>query len=161
MQYGGDRMVDDGLPPERRERHDRRRRPTWASRQFWYGGRRRGSRREEDGWGGYGDIYDWRISAAVLGLLVLGICDATFTLMLISAGAEELNPVMAAALAVNDTHFVRVKLLLTIPALLLLAVHQNFSLFGRLPVRDVTAVLLGGYGLLVSYQILLLRTAAT
>ena len=158
MELGGCVMMSsDGLPPERRQRVDRRRRPAWASRYFWFGGRRQGSRREEDGRGGYADVYDWRIGAAVLGLLVLGVCDATFTLMLIARGAEEINPVMAAALNISDVHFLGTKLALTLPGVVVLAVHQHFPLLGRLKVRDAAGLLLGAYGLLVSYQLVLLQ----
>lgn len=150
----------DAIPGERRQRAERRRRPAWASRQFWYGGRRQGPRRQADDRRAYADVYDWRISTAVLGLLVLGICDATFTLMLIARGAEEINPVMAAALNMSESHFLVAKLALTLPGVMVLAVHQNFALLGTLKVRDAAGLLLGAYGLLVSYQLLLLQTVA-
>ena len=150
-------MTHPGSLAERRAGWDRRSRPAWLAAEFWNGGRRRAPRRGGDAGGFYGDLYDWRITVAVLGLLVLGICDAVFTLMLIARGAEEINPVMAAALEVSESHFLGAKLALTLPGVVVLAVHQNFPLLGRLKVRDAAGLLLGAYGLLVSYQLLLLQ----
>jgi len=105
---------------------------------------------------GYVDRYPSSVVFAAVGLFTLAGADAYGTLVLLEAGAHEANPVMEALLQAEPTWFVPVKLTTTAAGVLLLVLHKNFSLFGRLPVLKILYGLLGLYGCLIVYQGVLL-----
>lgn len=148
--------VNDPIARERR-RHDRRRRPTWASRYFWFGGRRRGARRVTDRRDCYTDVYGAGITAIVI--LVISTCalDALLTSYLLNHGAVEANPVMAAVLSVGIVEFVVVKLALTGTCLMLLAIHHRLRIYRTFRVRHVMAALAAGYVVLIVYELGLIQ----
>lgn len=148
--------VEDPFARERRQ-HDRRRRPTWASRYFWFGGRRRGARRASDRDGGYTDVYGAGVTTIVI--LVTSACalDALLTSYLLNHGAVEANPVMAAMLAVGIVEFVVVKLALTGACLILLAIHHRYRIYRMFRVHHVMAVLATGYVVLLVYELGLIQ----
>jgi hypothetical protein len=84
---------------ERRHRVDRRRRPTpmW-SRYALFGGRRRSVRRVEEREGAFVDVHGPRLLVLVLTIVALNVLDAWFTLLFLSHGGRELNPVVQAVL---------------------------------------------------------------
>ncbi len=82
---------------ERRERSDRRRRVWWS---VVYGSfrprRRRPPRRLDDSRYQAVDWHAAHLLAVAIGILLLSVADAFMTVTLLSGGAVEVNPVMAA-----------------------------------------------------------------
>jgi hypothetical protein len=84
---------------QRRERSDRRRRATrmW-SRHSLFGGRRRTVRRADERDGAFVDVHGPRLFALVMVIVALNLLDAWFTLLFLSHGGRELNPVVQSVL---------------------------------------------------------------
>jgi hypothetical protein len=100
---------------------------------------------------GYVDRYPSSVVLAAVALFTLAMADAYGTLVLLEAGAEELNPVMEALLQAGPTWFVPVKLAITAVGVLMLVLHKNFS-FGQVPALKILYGLLGLYGGLIAYE---------
>jgi Domain of unknown function (DUF5658) len=136
---------------------DRRRLKLWT---FIYGawrGRRVVERRTGTR-AGYVDRYPSSVALAAVALYTLAMADAYGTLVLLEAGAEEVNPVMEALLEAEPAWFVPVKLAITAVGVLMLVLHKNFSLCGRLSALKILYGLLGLYGCLIAYEGVLLFT---
>jgi len=142
---------------ERRSGVERRKRTLAA---YWRGARnprRRDGRRPAD------QIYpivDWhsaRIFAVVLTILTLCVVDGVLTVMLLSMGAIEANPVMAYFLPHNLGWFATVKLSLTALGMLVLVGCSRMRLFRSLPAEAVIHGVLLCYVLLICHEIRLLR----
>lgn len=134
---------------------DRRRRPTPMVSRFLFTGRRRGGRRagEQD------RIYvdrpgAWVITACVI-LIALSVADAYVTLLILSGGGVEVNPIMRAVLMLGHRPFVIVKIGLTVLGAAVLCLHKTWPL-GRLCLW----IALGGYGCLTVYHLLVHATRA-
>ena len=119
----------------------------------WRG--RRVEERRTDTQAGYVDRYPSSVVLTAVALFTLAMADAYCTLVLLEAGAQELNPVMEALLQAEPTWFVPVKLAITAVGVLMLVLHKNFS-FGRLPALKIMYGLLGLYGCLIAYEGVLL-----
>ena len=93
-----------------------------------------------------------------VGILILLLCsaDALLTLTLISHGAMELNPFMAALLGGSGHAFAGWKLGLTAMGVVVLTLFARLKVFGR-TVGMVLYAVLGMYVLLVGYELFLLR----
>ncbi|MDQ3776586.1 MAG: DUF5658 family protein [Pseudomonadota bacterium] len=104
---------------------------------------------------GYVDRYPSSVVLAAVALFTLAVADAYGTLVLLEAGAQEVNPVMEALLQAEPAWFVPVKLAITAVGVLMLVLHKNFSL-GQIPALKVLYGLLGLYGCLVAYEGVLL-----
>jgi len=68
------------------------------SRHAFFGGRRRTVRREEERDGAFVDVHGPRIFAFVLAIVGLNLLDAWFTLLFLSHGGKELNPLVQGVL---------------------------------------------------------------
>ncbi len=121
-------------------------------------GRRRALRREADRRHGslYLDRYSLTDGLWLLTAVLLCVSDAAFTLLILSAGGQELNPLMAWLLSHDVTAFFWVKFLLTSGALLFVLLHRNFRFLGRLRGVHVLYATTLGYGALVTYELVLL-----
>jgi Domain of unknown function (DUF5658) len=104
---------------------------------------------------GYVDRYPSSVVLAAVALFALAVADAYGTLVLLEAGAQEINPVMEALLQAEPAWFVPLKLAITAVGVLLLVLHKNFSL-GQIPALKILYGLLGLYGCLVAYEGVLL-----
>jgi hypothetical protein len=116
----------------------------------WRG--RREAERRSGTQAGYVDRYPSSVVLAAATLFTLAMVDAYGTLVLLEAGAQEANPVMEALLQAEPTWFVPVKLAITAVGVLMLVLHKNFSVFGRLPALKIMYGLLGLYGCLIAYE---------
>lgn len=91
----------DPTPAASTERRgaDRRRRPTpmW-SRYAIFGGRRRHVRRDSERDGAFVDVHGPGLLLVVLGVVALNLMDAWFTLLFLSHGGREMNPVVQSVL---------------------------------------------------------------
>jgi hypothetical protein len=142
---------------ERRRCPDRRR---YGLAAFWHGARyprRRAGRRATD------QVYlivDWhspRVLAVVVAILCLCMLDAIFTVILISHGADELNPVLAPFLPDRLGWFTLVKFTLTGVGVCVLVACSRMRLFRAVPGEWLLYPLLMCYAVLFSYQLELLE----
>ena len=114
---------------EKRTIGDRRKRPTpFLSRQTIFGGLRRTVRREGDRKKYiFVDNYGLWLFITLLLLLILSVCDAYLTLILVKAlNATETNPTMAFYLEHGSMIFFLVKFLFTSVGVFIFCVFNNF-----------------------------------
>lgn len=143
--------------PERRRGPDRRTRVAQALVHGALKPRRLGPRRDgEQALGAIDWYHPWWL---VIATLILGLCasDAILTVVLISRGAYELNPLLAPLLDGSGTLFVAVKIGLTGVGVVLLTILSRAKAFGRLPVALFLYAVLAGYGVLIAYELRLLE----
>jgi hypothetical protein len=142
--------------PERRRGADRR---TRVARALVYGSfnpRRLGPRRSGEVSVAAIDWYHpWWLAVATL-ILALCASDAVLTVVLISRGAYELNPVLAPLISGSGVLFVVVKIGLTGAGVVFLTLLARVKAFGRMPVALLLYCVLAGYGVLVAYELHLL-----
>jgi hypothetical protein len=138
-----------------RHQPDRRRRPTPMLSRFLFWGRRRRGRRADEQSRIYVDRPGGWVIAACVALISLSIADAYVTLLILSEGGMEVNPVMRAVLGLGHRPFVIVKIALTVAGAAVLCLHKTWPL-GRLCLW----VALGGYGLLTAYHLIVHATRA-
>lgn len=123
-------------------------------------GRRMNERRFNKGAAAYVDRYSSNLMYCVIGILLLSICDAVFTLKILANGGEELNWFMAVLIEDNVSKFIAFKLALTSLALILLVIHHNVLITNKLRVRHLKYLILTGYSILIGYELHLLKLAA-
>lgn len=102
---------------------------------------------------------DWhspRVLAAVVAILCLCLLDALLTVILISHGANELNPILAPLLPDKLGWFAAVKFSLTGVGVCVLVACSRMKLFRKVPGEWLLYLLLMGYVLLFAYQLELL-----
>ncbi len=141
---------------ERRAGGDRRRH-SWRTVTYC-GLRGRGRRRQvrRSGHSYYLDWYDPKLAVTGLTLLLLSCLDAFFTLTLISRGAYEANYFMARLLETSTGLFVSVKVAITAIGILFLLMHSHFRVLRVTSGKQLLQVLVGVYGLLIAYELVLL-----
>lgn len=107
-------------------------------------------------------VIDWH-SPRVLALVVsiLGLCamDAVLTVVLISHGAQEINPVMALFVPHNLAGFAAAKLTLTAIGMCVLVACSRMRLFRKLPGEVFLYATLAAYVLLIGYELNMLEHA--
>jgi len=147
--------ADEGVP-ERRRGPDRR---TRVARALVYGSfnpRRLGPRRTgEHALGAVDWYHPWWLAIATL-ILALCASDAVLTVILISHGAYEVNPLLAPLIHGSGLLFVLVKVGLTGLGVVLLTLLSRLKAFGRLPVALLLYGVLAVYGALIAYEVNLL-----
>lgn len=100
------------LDSEGREMRDRRSRPTpFLSRYTLFGGRRRGGRRDGEKRDVFVDLFSEHIFLVAILIVALNMLDAFFTLLLLSHGGEEANPIALWLLNVGPWAFILAKTL--------------------------------------------------
>ncbi|SER26473.1 hypothetical protein SAMN05421690_101532 [Nitrosomonas sp. Nm51] len=124
-------------------------------------GRRMNERRSETArWGAvYVDRYANHLMLCVVGILLLSVGDAIFTLKILTRGGEELNWFMAILIDESVNKFVAVKMSLTALALIMLVIHHNVRIVYTMRVRHVKYAILAGYSVLIGYELYLLNLA--
>jgi hypothetical protein len=157
-----DRRPSDGTlartPRERREGADRRLRSHLLSDwTYTFRGRRRLSRRD-DGESTFVDLYDPALLGLALGILLLSIMDAAFTLKLLQTGViMEANPLMRWLIEHDTQVFVNLKIVLTSAAVVFLVLCSNALIAGRIRGRRLMHAVLGLYVLVIVYELVLLK----
>ena len=141
--------------PHQRRGGDRRKRPTpmW-SRYVFFGGRRRHIRREEEREGAFVDVHGPGVFVVILAIVGLNLLDAWFTLLFLSHGGKELNPVVQYVLEF-ESHpwpFVILKTLGIGAACMFLAMTRNFT-----AARYGLWTVFLGYSALLSWHLYLLK----
>jgi hypothetical protein len=136
---------------------DRRRRPTPAISPFLFRGRRR-TPPSPDNSNYYVDRPRKEAWQSTVLLLCLSILDARLSLLLFTnERISEMNPLLLIGLHLGDLAFLGLKFLLTVVSLLILLLHWNFVIGrGRVRVIWLIRTMLIAYGLVVTYELLLL-----
>jgi Domain of unknown function (DUF5658) len=140
---------------EQRQLSDRRNRPTpMLSRYVLFGGRRRAVRRDHEREGAFVDVHGPRVLLVAVAIVALNLLDAWFTLLFLSHGGEELNPVVQLVLDLggHPWPFLLLKTVGIGCACALLVVTKNFR-----PARWGMAVVLVGYSVLLCWHLFLLQ----
>ena len=141
---------------ERRAKEERRRSVLHA---LWHGNfarRRHAPRRHAERHVVVTDWFHAQWLAVVIGILLLCAADALLTLTLISNGAVEVNPLMDPLVRGSGQSFGFWKLGLTAMGVLVLTLLARVRFWGK-TVGTILYVVLGGYAVLVGYEVFLLR----
>lgn len=147
----------DRVSPERRSGVERRHHTVAA---YWRGAlnpRRRSGRRLSDH---IYPIVDWhspRVLALVMLILGLSSLDGVLTLMLMSQGANEVNPLMALFVPHNLGWFAAIKLGLTSLGAAVLVACARMKLFRLFPGELLLYLVVACYVVLVGYELYLLN----
>ena len=138
---------------ERRKGTDRRKAPTRPFSKYIFKGKRKQERRKEEDQNYYVDRYDAKYLALVLSILALCVFDAYFTLKILHYGGKELNPLMIKFLDRFPEISLVVKYLITVISLVILLVHKNFILFGKIKAYFFLYIIFSLYFILVLYEV--------
>lgn len=124
-----------------------------SSRHVWFGGRRRGGRRAGEQADTFVDQHGPGLFATVVVIVALNLLDAWFTLLFLSHGGHELNPLVQRLLEMEGGPwpFVLVKTVGIGLCVAFLALTKNFR-----PARIGMAVVLVGYTALLGWHLYLL-----
>lgn len=120
------------------------------SRYTFFGGRRRGGRREGETENSYVDVYSPRLVALLLVFFGLTVLDSVATLVYLGKGGQELNPVAQWMIDQGAVFFVVAKGVLSGICLLFVMLHKNFR-----PARKALALGFAFYLLLGLYHLVL------
>jgi hypothetical protein len=135
---------------------DRRKRVLWSLVYGSFNPRRRGPRRAGEN---QLTAVDWHhpqwLAIATL-ILLFSCADALLTVMLISNGAYEVNPVMAPLVGGSAVGFALVKFGLTAIGVVMLTQLARLRTFGHIPVGVILYGVLALYGTLIFYEFRLL-----
>ena len=143
--------------PERRSGVERRQHTVGA---YWRGAlnpRRRSGRRASDHTYAIVDWHSPRVLALVMLILGLSTLDGVLTLLLISQGASEVNPVMALFVPHNLGWFAAIKLGLTSLGAAVLVACARMKLFRLFPGELLLYLVVACYVVLVGYELFLLE----
>jgi hypothetical protein len=143
---------------ERRNRADRRRRVWWSVCYGSFNPRRRAApRRLDDSRFHSLDWHSAHLLAVAIIILLLSVGDAFLTLMLLQGGANEANPVMAAAIYRGSAVFAVLKMALTSAGVVLMVFLARYRFMRLLRVEWVLYGVLVIYASLISYELWMLK----
>lgn len=151
------RRSPDDQVAERRGSDDRRSRFWWSLLYGSFNPRRREARRSNPARLQLTDWHSPRLLVPVLAILVLCVCDAFLTLVLLQAGAHEANPVMAHIVYGDATRFTVVKMLMTGCSVAVMVLLAGYRFLGTIRVEMFLYLILTAYLLLVGYELWLLQ----
>lgn len=147
------------LAHERRYRADRRRRPWWSVCYGSFNPRRRTpSRRVDDARFHSLDWHSAHLLAVAIGILLLCVADAFLTLVLLQAGAAEINPIMALFLYRSVAAFAMLKIGMTGACTISLVILARYRFMRLLRVEWVLYGVLIAYMGLIGYEIWMLKS---
>ena len=138
---------------DRRQQSDRRKSTTPPFSKYTFKGKRRHARREEEDQNYYVDRYDAKYLVLVASILILCVFDAYFTLKIIHHGGKELNPLMIKFLESAPGTSLFLKYMITVISLVIIVMHKNFILFGKLKAYFFLYVIFFLYLILVLYEV--------
>ncbi len=123
------------------------------SRYALFGGRRRTIRRDDERNGAFVDVHGPRMLVVVMAIIALNLLDAWFTLLFLSHGGKEMNPVvqMVLDLSVQPWPFLLLKTLGIGLACAFLILTKHFR-----SARIGLAIVLIGYTVLLGWHLYLL-----
>lgn len=118
--------------------------------------RRKQHRRYDESPNAQRDWYHPRLFALVIGVMLLSMTDAFFTLTLLSRGAIETNPIMDYFLNIGVSAFVISKMVLTGSCVLFLTALSSYLFLNRFLIGKLITMSFIGYMVLICYELLLL-----
>lgn len=137
---------------ERRKLPDRRRTPTkplnWSSLK----GKRKKTRRADEHRHYYVDWYEPRYFIMIVLILILCVTDAYLTLKILQLGGKELNPLMLLFFNKHPMLSMVFKYLITAISIIVILIHKNFIVFGRVKVYHFIYAISFVYVVLVAYE---------
>jgi hypothetical protein len=142
---------------ESRPRTDRRK---MTLRSIIYGAfypRRRKIRRDEDTNHTFVDYHPHHLLVISTFVLILSVVDGLFTVHMINAGLQELNPVLAPFVDGNPVIFALVKIFFTAIGVVTLVVTAQARLLSGVRVSAIFYGLLIAYGCVIVYHLYLLQ----
>lgn len=145
--------------PERRSGVERRRRTVAAYFRGALRPRRRSGRRATDRAYAIVDWHSPRVLALVMLILGLSTLDGVLTLMLLTQGANEVNPLLAMFLPHNLGWFAAIKLGLTSFGAAVLVACAKMKLFRLFPGELLLYLVVACYVAVVGYELMLLEHA--
>lgn len=145
---------------ERRARYERRRRMFWSLAYGSLHPRRRSVRRTTEHSAQFVDWHDPHLLGVALAIVLLCSVDGFLTLALLSQGASEVNPLMAAFLYRDIAVFAVVKMSLTGVGVVTLVALSRCWVFGNVRVAVALYLALAAYLALVVYEYTLLFRSA-
>lgn len=104
----------------------------------------------------YLDKHEPLMAFLALGVVILSITDAFFTLHLLKHGGEEISPFMDYLLQKDTLLFFTVKYLITAVAVLIVLMHKNFRIFKYFLGYHGLYLMFLSYVILISYELSLL-----
>jgi len=137
----------------RNSNSDRRARTLGA---YWHGSlnpRRRSGRRTTDRLYPFIDWHSSRVFALIMLILLLCVADGTLTVILMSHGAIEANPLMALFVPDELGWFAAVKLVLTANGMVVLTICSRMRVFRTFPGEALLYAVLAGYIVLIVYEL--------
>lgn len=140
---------------DRRSALDRRERPTRIRDAFTTPRRRRLGRRNGEIDRTYVDRFTSRDVALLVGILMLNVFDAAFTLLWLQAGGQEANPIMVWFLEFGDRAFLMQKSVVVGMWLIILLIHKNFRV-ARIGLRCLLVL----YVVILGLHLFLILTGA-
>jgi len=144
---------------ERRGAADRRRRAWWSVCYGSFNPRRRTPPRRLDDMRFHSlDWHSAHLLAVAIGILLLCVADAFLTLVLLQAGAAEVNPVMALLLYRSVAAFAVLKIGMTGACTISLVILARYRFMRLLRVEWVLYGVLIAYIALIGYEIWMLRS---
>jgi len=147
-----------GVTRERRDQPDRRRRLWWSVLYGNFNPRRRTlPRRLDDSRFHSLDWYAAHLLAAALGIVLLCVVDAFLTVVLLSGGADEVNPVMAALIYRSVAVFTVFKMGMTSVGVVFMVFVARYRFMRVVRVELVLHTVLIVYMSLIGYEIRMLR----
>lgn len=150
--------VAQGAVLERRSRQDRRRRVWWS---VLYGSfnprRRRPPRRLDDSRFHTLDWHRAQLFAVAIGILTLNVVDAFLTVTLMSAGAIEVNPVLAMIFERHPALFAGLKMATTGISILVLVALAYHRFMRVIRVEIILYVILLAYIVLIAHELEMLK----
>lgn len=111
------------------------------------GGRREACRRDAEHWGHFVDNHGWALFLVVSSVVLLSVLDAFFTILFLSYGAVEMNPIVAASLNGGLWVFLTMKSLGIGICVTFLTLTKNFRVS-----RIGLAVVFLGYSTLLAWH---------
>ena len=139
-----------------RETRTDRRKPSLKS--FIYGAfnpRRRQFRREEDANHNFLDWHPGYLLVIASLVLLLSVVDGLFTVYLIGAGLQELNPVLAPLVHGDPVVFALIKIAFTAVGVVALVVTAHARFWRGIPVVRIFYLMLIGYFCVIVYELYL------
>jgi len=143
---------------DRRNRSDRRRRVWWSVCYGSFNPRRRTPpRRVDDSRFHSLDWYSAHLLAVAIGISLLSVADAFFTLTLLQGGASEVNPLMATLIYRNVAVFAAMKMGITSASIVLMVVLARYRFMRLVRVTWVLYMALFAYATLIAYELWMLK----
>jgi hypothetical protein len=103
---------------------------------------------------------DWHAApllAAALGIVLLSVADAFLTLILLSNGADEINPVMAVLVIRSVTVFTSLKIGMTAAGVIFMVLFARYRFMRVVRVEVLMYTVLAAYCALIGYEVWMLE----